>query len=247
MGLKNFNDVKERARNLIHNDAKKDAHIIKERNNDRAKTYSSLKGGWVGGDSFDNIASSYGNSNSTIASLQENYQDDDNGLNAAIDSKIASLIENRKATQTPQAIMPTKMPKNINTKLPKEILESFSKNFIDQSKLSNVSVLDTLGVQLPQEEKVIKEHVETPSNVIEVAEANGKVDYELIKNIVESSVKKYMAAYTKKIISESKTSLNEENGLAAIQFTGDKFVFVTKKGDLYEATLKFKKNVNDKK
>ena len=139
------------------------------------------------------------------------------------------------------------MPKNINTKLPKEILESFSKNFIDQSKLSNVSVLDTLGVQLPQEEKVIKEHVETPSNVIEVAEANGKVDYELIKNIVESSVKKYMAAYTKKIISESKTSLNEENGLAAIQFTGDKFVFVTKKGDLYEATLKFKKNVNDKK
>ena len=100
------------------------------------------------------------------------------------------------------------MPKNINTKLPKEILESFSKNFIDQSKLSNVSVLDTLGVQLPQEEKVIKEHVETPSNVIEVAETNGKVDYELIKNIVESSVKKYMAVYTKKIISESKTSLN---------------------------------------
>ena len=46
------------------------------------------------------------------------------------------------------------------------------------------------------------------------------------------------------MLNENKTS--DDTNIKAVQFTGDKFVFVTKGGDLYEAKMTYIKNVNKK-
>ena len=78
-----------------------------------------------------------------------------------------------------------------------------------------------------------------------IVEQQSKIDYGLIKDIVENAVKKYITALGKKMLTENK-AVNENNEINAIQFTGKKFVFVTKGGDLFESNLKFIKNVNNK-
>jgi hypothetical protein len=73
---------------------------------------------------------------------------------------------------------------------------------------------------------------------------NSNVDYSMIKMIVEECMRKYVGTLKKTILNESKTSSNGE--LQAMKI-GDKFSFITKNGDLYEAELKFIKNLNNKK
>ena len=64
----------------------------------------------------------------------------------------------------------------------------------------------------------------------------------MIKMIVEDCMKKYTSALKKSMINESK---NSDDSLKAMKI-GDKFSFITKNGDLYEAELKFVKNINKK-
>ena len=63
----------------------------------------------------------------------------------------------------------------------------------------------------------------------------------MIKNIVESAVKKYISSATKKIINEN----TDKGGQLKAMKIGDKFSFITDNGDIYEAKLTFKKNIND--
>lgn len=76
-----------------------------------------------------------------------------------------------------------------------------------------------------------------PSNI------NSSVDYPMIRTIVEDVVRKYASSLNKKIINESKQSLNEVNTM----IIGKNFKFLDSKGNIYEATLKKVGNINDKK
>lgn len=249
------NAIMEKARRMIQADAKKDAHIIKERQMDRA-TFNEKAGRFGGGiaTEFDNLMSSYSVKPTTTAVINESqYVDDsDDRLYAAYENKMSQY---RQTNETP---IETYQPSSSNmiaessmqstnaftgasskSKLPKEILESFAKDYIDQSafdpRLANLGDIDI--PKQPVQKKQIVEQAK-PS-------VGGSVDYEIIKSIVEGTVKKYMGALSKKLINEAKQS--NDNGIAAVQFLGDKFSFITKNGDLYEATLKFKQNLNENK
>lgn len=69
------------------------------------------------------------------------------------------------------------------------------------------------------------------------------MDYSLIKTIVEDCVRKYASSITKKVLSEQKNIAISDDQLRAIRI-GESFTFITSNGDLYEAELKFKKNIN---
>jgi len=213
---------------MIHDDAKKDAHIIRERQRDRnnPKYFEGQPN-----DAYSNVTSLAGGpSQNTIT---ESYVDDsEDKLGAAMDSRMKNFMENRQMPQM-QVPMQTQTPTVVNKGLPREILESFSNNYIDQSVFDpNRSVLDRIGVTNGQQQ--ITETVQTYQPVQQ--NVGGSVDYELIKSIVESAVKKYVNALGKKV-------LTENNDLSMIQVGEKKINLVTKSGDIYEAQLKFVKNI----
>jgi hypothetical protein len=233
MDTSKFEAIKNKARKMIHEDAKQDSHIIKERQLDRERTYRSLKGSaapvMTG---FENIAPSYGANGTSIGSINENYSDDNS------EERLYAAIDNYRGNrQVQQAAVPTtQVPTQVNKGLPKEILESFSSNYIDQSVFDpNRSVLDKLGIEGGNTAQPIQESVSQPN----YQPSNAKVDYELIKSIVEASVKKYVNALSKKM-------LTENNDLGMIQVGDKKINLITKNGNVFEAELKFVKNINKK-
>ena len=127
----------------------------------------------------------------------------------------------------------------MNKTLPKEILESFSNNYIDQSIFDpNRSVLDKMGITGDN----LQQQNESTQATQQAIASGGKIDYEMIKAIVESSVKKYVNALGKKMLNESKSATNLDE-INAIQITDKKIAIVTKSGNLYEGKLEFKKNI----
>lgn len=232
-----FEQIKNKARKMIHEDAKSDSAIIKERQMDRERTYRSLKGSSAPAiTGFENIAPSYGSNGTSISRINENYSDDNSEerLYAAMDNRMKQYSENRQA-QPSMAV--SQAPMQVNKNLPKEILESFSNNYIDQSVFDpNMSVLDKMGITGGNEQPMQESYVPQQS------QSTAKVDYEMIKAIVESSVKKYVNALGKKMLNENKsvTNLDEIN---AIQITDKKIAIVTKNGNLFEGKLSFVKNV----
>lgn len=231
MDINKFEQIKNKARKLISDDAKKDAHIIRERQRDRnnPKYFEGQPN-----DAYSNVTSLAGGSSQNT--ITESYVDDsEDRLGAAMDSRMKNFMENRQMPQM-QVPVQTQTPTMVNKGLPREILESFSNNYIDQSVFDpNRSVLDRIGVTNGQQQ--ITETVQTYQPVQQ--NVGGNVDYELIKSIVESAVKKYVNALGKKV-------LNENNDLSMIQVGEKKINLVTKAGDVYEATLIKKYNVKDK-
>ena len=134
-----------------------------------------------------------------------------------------------------------------NSKLPKEILESFKNKQIDTTPLGfgvTTSILDevnykTQGKLFNQEKP--KQQVVHEQKILETNSST--VDYSMIKMIVEDCMKKYTSALKKSIINEN---LNSNNDTLKAMKIGDKFSFITNNGDLYEAELKFIKNINKK-
>ena len=142
------------------------------------------------------------------------------------------------------------------SKLPVEILESFKSKQIDTTLLnggmgkSNGSVLDQLNIltngkvlqeetiQKPQQKQIVQETVQVQPQV------TSTVDYSMIKMIVEDCMRKYTSALKKQILSESKTT--QDNVTLQAMKIGNKFSFIDSKGNLYEATLKKIKNINEK-
>lgn len=109
----------------------------------------------------------------------------------------------------------------LKSKLPKEILESISKNPIEEP----ISVLDALPTQLTETLK--KEATAQSKN-----KPNNADDLNLEKTIMRC-LNKYF-----------KSDSSQENVIKAIKLS-DKFTFITDNGDIYEARLKFIKNIND--
>ena len=217
MDISKFEEIKNKARKLIHEDAKKDAHIIKERIADRnsSKFFSDQPN-----DIYSNVTSS---------SLNESYDNSTDRLNNAIDEKMNQYLQNKNTQPSP-------MTKQMisQSKLPKEILESFSKNYIDQE----MPILDEMGVT---RDNLQEQQTSYPSQQ-KTQPGGAKIDYEMIKAIVESSVKKYVSALGKKMLNESKSSVNLDE-INAIQITDKKIAIVTKNGNLFEGKLNFIKNI----
>ena len=151
--LNKFEEAKNKARRMIHEDAKQDAHIIKERVADRnnPKYFSDQPR-----DTF----------STQKAAISESFVDDsEQKLYAAMDNKMNALIESRKQPNYNQQI-PTSnnVPKVKNNNLPKEILESFGNNYIDQSAFNPYqSVLTTVGMDggdiLAEEKQNCKQNI----------------------------------------------------------------------------------------
>lgn len=142
------------------------------------------------------------------------------------------------------------------SKLPVEILESFKSKQIDTTLLnggmgkSNGSVLDQLNIltngkvlqeetiQKPQQKQIVQETVQVQPQI------TSTVDYSMIKMIVEDCMRKYTSALKKQILSESKTT--QDSGTLQAMKIGNKFSFIDSKGNVYEATLTKKGNINEK-
>ena len=226
MDTNKFEAIKNKARKMIHEDAKADSHIIKARQADRnnpaffrdqpVDAYSQVT-------SFNNQASSQ--------PINEEYDNSEERLYTAIDNRMESYMGNK---QPKQMNYQGQAPTQINKNLPKEILESFSKNYIDTNALDpDRPVLDRIGVTNGRQ---VIENVNQPQQQVQ---GGGKVDYELIKSIVESTVKKYVSALSKKM-------LTENNDLTMVQVGAKKINLVTRDGDIYEANLVKKGNVKDR-
>ena len=133
------------------------------------------------------------------------------------------------------------------SKLPKSVLESFKKEPGTPFSLDapvQTSVLDGLDLHTLEE---LREETTKKTGTNE-QQSTGAIDYSLLRTIineaVQENVKKYVSAMTKKLMTESAKTGNS-NSIQAIK-VGDKFSFITENGDVYEATLKFKTNINTK-
>ena len=113
MDASKFEAIKNKARKMIHEDAKADSHIIKARQADRnnPKFFKDQPA-----DAYSQVTSFNGSSSSNM--VNEAYVDDsEDKLGAAMDNRMKQFMENRQPTQQ------TQMPRQMNKNLPKEILE----------------------------------------------------------------------------------------------------------------------------
>lgn len=128
------------------------------------------------------------------------------------------------------------------SKLPQKVIESIQENPLNINP--RTSVLDGLNLSSLTELREETQHqAPTPQPAV------GVIDYSLLKTIineaVHENVKRYMTALSKKLLTEN-VNVNDTNTIQAVKF-GDKFSFITENGDVYEATLKYKTNLNAKK
>lgn len=161
------------------------------------------------------------------------------------DGNVNTTIMEQKTQQVPQNY--SNIATNTKSKLPKEIIESFAKNNIDTSGFgidsSSPSVLDTLnnmsgGKLYENAEKMKKQQIRET-----VTPQSTNVDYSMIKMIVEDCMKKYASLLKKTIIAENK-NVDTSSELKAMKI-GEKFSFIAKNGDIYEAKLKKVGNVKN--
>ena len=161
----------------------------------------------------------------------------------------SNLTENRHQQQTPTG--QAKAAPRKNTKVPQAVLESMMSNPIDTSPLNggmegNGSILDMMGLTEHIKEnsgRLMGTPQEQQRQVIREQATDGGVDYQLIGKMIEETVKKYAKALSKRMLNESKDG---GSNISALKL-GDTFSFITENGDLYEATLTFKRNIAKKR
>ena len=178
-------------------------------------------------------------------------------MNGTMDKMVKESVKNGTFTfgenggeYTPKktfGAMPRMTTVNPNSKLPKAIMESMTENPIDIPLPSGFggSVLDGLDIPpLKKNQPITEQHI-VPTQTI--PQTSG-IDYSLIKTIIDESVdktvKKYISALSKKFINEGVGSVSGSK--ANMVVLGDTFSFCDKDGNVYEATLRFKKNIKKK-
>ena len=165
--------------------------------------------------------------------------------------KEGKVQRNTQASEAPMQPQP-RQARPINTSrlsesakhIPREILESFATNKIDDSALLDgvfdsqnvLSMLDE-GVQAKPKAKVTESVQTQPIQQV----LTQSVDYPMIRTIVEDVVRKQIGALSKKMLNESKTS-----DISTITL-GKTFKFLAKNGDIYEAKLQKIGNINEQK
>ena len=242
-----FARIKENARNskalkLIQDDAAKDSHVIAERQRERLNFLNNSKS--LAGDTFDAMENGYtsspkqGNLSNLNEEIGQQGQQYDQMLNERLENLKKSankqLMQGSMGLMQQNPILQDTTPP-ASSFLPKEIIESFSKNPIDESIIENNN--QTVQTPVTKKSQSIYNEQKTKSNV----------DYSLIQKIVESTVKKYISALNKKIISESKLhNVSNISELKAMKI-GKQFSFITEDGSIYKAELKYVGNVKKKK
>lgn len=165
--------------------------------------------------------------------------------------KEGKVQRNTQPSEAPMQPQP-RQPRPIDTSrlsesakhIPREILESFATNKIDDSALLDgvfdsqnaLSMLDE-GVQAKPKAKVTESVQTQPIQQV----LTQSVDYPMIRTIVEDVVRKQIGALSKKMLNESKTS-----DISTITL-GKTFKFLAKNGDIYEAKLQKIGNINEQK
>lgn len=183
-------------------------------------------------------------------------------INENIESPVNPIQSNAQIPEQPRVnaapIRNTGRLSESAAKLPREVLESFQNNVIDESKLldgimGDGNSLSMLTEGVPQKRqsssmpKEIANAYGTPQHIQEAQQpmnvVQSQVDYPMIKMIVEDIVKKYTSALQKKMLNESVGSSSELSTFTI----GKTFKFLDKSGNIFEATLKKIGNINDKK
>ena len=180
--------------------------------------------------------------NGTISKIAESKRD---SINTSLNDSTVSTES--MMTARPQRNM-TEVPRNVNSNIPRAIVESFSKNPIDTSMISSIggssnSVLDTIGIQAQARTVQPQNTSSTIQEQHTVQTQVQGIDYPMIRTIVEDIVRKYTSSLSKKMLSESKGSVNELTTMTL----GKSFKFLDRQGNIYEATLKKIGNINNKK
>lgn len=153
------------------------------------------------------------------------------------------------APQQEQLPMANAARQNVQSRIPSVILESMTNNPIDTSLLNggmdgNGSILDQMNLTDIIQENSGRLMGTNPQpskkQLREVGnEPVGGVDYDRINQMIEENVRKYTKSLYKSLLKEEKSKgLN----IKALKL-GDTFSFITENGDLYEATLTFKRNI----
>lgn len=150
--------------------------------------------------------------------------------------------ETAPVMERPQAPIQNRNVGPSASKMPKAILEAFQKNPIDVEGGSSLNVLDDVFRDQLTEEQTHQTQAQPQQTYTPTAQGGG-VDYPTIRAIVEEIVRKYTGSLQKKMLTESKQSLNEMNTL----IIGKNFKFLAKNGDIFECTMRKVGNVNDKK
>lgn len=180
--------------------------------------------------------------NGTISKIAESKRD---SINTSLNDSTVSTES--MMTARPQRNM-TEVPRNVNSNIPRAIVESFSKNPIDMSMIGSIggssnSVLDTIGIQ-EQARTVQPQNISSTIQEQHTVQTQVQgIDYPMIRTIVEDIVRKYTSSLSKKMLSESKGSVNELTTMTL----GKSFKFLDRQGNIYEATLKKIGNINNKK
>ena len=150
---------------------------------------------------------------------------------------------NSSQTHDNSAVVVNEQVMAAHSRMPRQILESFKKN---PGKTASTSVLGGLSdEQLAKMRPILKENATTAQQQT----ISSGIDYSLLKTIineaVQENVKKYMSAMAKKLINEGVGNVGNNDNIQAIKL-GESFSFITKNGDVYEAKLTKKYNINSK-
>lgn len=159
---------------------------------------------------------------------------------------VSSVNENTQNYKTSNSHMNFNSPSA--KKLPKAILESMKANPLDESQLTpSVSILDELnkatnGKVFEGSQVVVENNKSQNASTTN----NGTIDYSMIRMICEETMRKYMGSLKKTILNEAKVNNNDTSNTLKAMKIGNKFSFITNDGNIYEAKLVLKGNVNDK-
>lgn len=182
-------------------------------------------------------------------------------------SQIEQSVLNSYNPQSFQAPVNTGGLKPSASKLPKEVLESFMSNPIQNDNMSGVSVLDNIQYnapkkqlvennyqfddekELPTTEELIKQRtLKMKQGLINeqatpiVKNIGSSIDYELLKMIIESCIDKKINELKKSILTENTNNRVKDDVILTV---GDRIKFVSKNGNLYEGVVKKVGNIND--
>lgn len=151
---------------------------------------------------------------------------------------------------------PSQPPANLsNSRLPKQILESIVTEPLDMEQAQALgdprinALMNKVAEQQPKGKPKLTEYASPQqSQTVQQPIVASNVDYSIIKTLVEDIVRKYSGALKKQILAETKNLQTEQSGgQLKVMKLGENFQFVDSNGDLYEAVLKFKGNIKDKK
>ena len=196
-------------------------------------------------------------SNGTLDKIAAAHKD---GINSSLDGDVTTqdLMTTARNRKTEAPMITREMGENASN-VPAAIREAFMNNPIDESSLYGAFTaggdgsLDFLNeMTMSQQQPQITQPTQDVRQLVNEGigytsssqpQVSQQIDYPMIRTIVEEIVRKYAVSLKKNILAESKQNgINEVNTIAF----GDSFKFLTKNGDIYEAKLVKKGNINKK-